>query len=103
MAMGRTGGGDWRGPHWADTSGIFRAATRDQGDLARVTGIARDGAQGGALRQDRVCLRAGGAAGAEAGQVDRDPDGGPGGGSNAAEAGAAVDAAAVRGVARPRL
>ena len=31
------------------------------------------------------------------------PDGDPGGGSGAVEAGTAVDAAAVRGVARPRL
>jgi integrase len=56
-ALGRAGGGDRRGAHWADTTGVFRAAPGDQGDLAGFAGIAHDGAQGGALRQDRVQVR----------------------------------------------
>src|SRR6266404_5391148 len=103
MALGRTGGGDWRGPDWADTAGVFRAAPRDQRNLSGAAGIADDGAQGGALRRERVQVRAGGSAVAEAGRVDRNPDGDSGGGRETAEAGTAVDAAAVRGVTRARL
>src|SRR5487761_1675240 len=99
VALGRTGWGDRRGSDWADTARILRAAPRDQGDLSGASGIADDSAQGGALRQDRVQVRTGGPAGAEAGRVDRAADGAPGGGSDAAEAGAAIDATAVRGVA----
>ena len=52
---------------------------------------------------DRVQVRARGSAGAEAGRVGRGSDGDPGEGSQAAEAGAPLDPAPVRGVARARL
>src|SRR5260370_34957573 len=95
MGVGRRGGGDWRGPDWADTACVFRAAPRDQRNLSGAAGIADDGAQGGALRRERVQVRAGGSAVAEAGRVDRSPDGDSGGGRETAEAGTAVGGGAV--------
>jgi len=79
---------------------LSRAALGDQGDLAGFAGIAHDGAQGGALGQDHVQVCARGSAFTKAWRVDGAADGDRGGRSAAAEARAAVDAAAVRGVAR---
>ena len=81
----------------------FEQQRSDQGDRADAFGVARDGAQGHPWPRDRVQVRAGRSADAEAGRLGRGSDGDPGAGSQAAEAGAPLDAAAVRGAAWARI
>ena len=101
--LGRTDGDVWRGQGRRDTARLFRTGSLDQGDREGAFGVAGDGSQGDPRPPNRVQIRSGHSAFAEAWRLGRCADGDSRGGIQAGEAGAPFDAAVVRRASWARI